>query len=164
MERNQKAFASITILLFLLFFLFITFENKTYASDFLIIKQVETKKESTYLNFEKIIENKINNCKDNPSIIKEEIVLEILKFKPENTNFFIKNKINLEKKELNYINLNDIIKVIVYKPSKNIIVKDVYITNGILKNKNLGFIVNTKKYNSIFLFPENYFIRKVVFC
>lgn len=163
MERNERAFASITLLLFLVFFTSITLEEKNTTSDFIIIKQVETLKENTYLNFERTIENKLNNCKDDPFSVKLEVVDEIFKFTEKNS-FFIENTITNERKEVSYLELLDIVKVIVYKPTKEVTVKEVHITQGILKNKKLGYSINSKKYTSSFLFPENYFIRKVVFC
>ncbi len=77
MAISKKAFASITVLLFMLFFLFITFENKLKdTSDFIIIKQVETRKESIYLSYESLLKNTLNDCVSDPLVVKEKVILE----------------------------------------------------------------------------------------
>ncbi len=166
MAINQKAFASIIVLLFLLFFSFIILENKrTDISDFIIIKQAETKKESIYLNFETNIKNTLNNCEEDPLINNLEVIKEANNFiNNSDSNFFIKNIISQKEEEVNITYLTEIIKVIVYKPSRNIVVKEVHITNGFLKNKVLGYTLNTSNYKTTFLFPENYSLKKVIFC
>lgn len=165
MVISAKAFASITVLLFLLFFLFITTDiKKEELTDFIIISQIETKKESTYLNFQQILDNSINDCKDDPLIVKEHVISESYKFIIKEDNFFITNIITNKEKKIDYLEYAKLIKVIVYKPAKNVIVKEIFITNGILNNKQLLFKTISKRYNSIYFFPENYKVKKVVFC
>jgi hypothetical protein len=164
MKRNQKAFASIIILLFILFFLFITINNKNQnITDFIIIKQVNTQKETTYLNFETILNNTLNGCEDNVVLIKENILKNSYDYTNKN-NFFIQNTVTKKINKINLTSFNKIIKVIVYKPTKNIIIKEIHLTNGILRNQKLGFNITSRRYSEIFLFPENYFLRKVIFC
>jgi hypothetical protein len=164
MAISKKAFASITILLFILFFLFITLENKiSQTSDFIIIKQIETRKESTYLNFEQIVKNTLSDCESNPLIVKEKITLKILDYGREN-NFFILNTISKDKKEITLLDTQEIIRVIIYRPSKNILIKEMHLTKGLFYNKQLGFLVKNRKYQETFLIPNNYVIREVIFC
>jgi len=164
MMWSKKGFASIIILLFLLFFLFIAISSeKEEITDLIVINQVETKKENIYLNFEKTILNNLNNCEENPLIVKESIVSEINRFGKDN-NFYIKDLISLEKEKLNLLNTSSITTVIIYKPVKHILVKEVYITNGITSTKQLGFTVSTRKYTSNYFFERKYFLRKVILC
>lgn len=164
MMVSKKAFASIIVLLFLLIFLSITIQNKQNTlSDFIILKQVETKKENEYLNFEKVILNSLNNCQENPIIIKEQIVMQVNNF-TKDKEYFIINDILKKEENINLFSLNNIIRINVYKPYKKIIIKEVYLTNGINNDKSLSFKINTRNYSSTFIFPKNYFLRKVVFC
>jgi hypothetical protein len=164
MMVSKKAFASIVILLFLLIFLSITIQNKqNNLTDFIIIDQVETKKETEYLNFETILENTLNDCLDNPIIIKEKMIWSINKH-IKNKNYFLKNKIDDKEETVTLLSLNEIIRINVYKPSKRIYIKEIHLTNGLFKNKQLGFKINTKNYQSMFLFSDKYYFRKVVFC
>lgn len=161
---SEKAFASVTILLFLLFFLFIVVTNeKQEVTDFLIIEQVETRKENIYLNFEKSVLNTLNNCEENHLTVTKEVNKKINDFGRKN-DFYILNLKTKEKEKINLLTISDITRVIIYKPIKHVIVKEVYITNGLMSNKQLGFQVNTRKYRSNFLFERKYFLRKVIFC
>lgn len=161
---SKKAFASIVILLFLLIFLSITIQDrKNHLTDLIIIDQVETRKENEYLNFETVIEKNLNDCLDNPIIIKEKMTSSINKH-IQNKNYFLKDKISEKEEKISILNLSEIIRINVYKPTKRIYIKEIHITNGLFKKKILGFKINTKNYQSTFLFPENYYFRKVVFC
>jgi hypothetical protein len=165
MVISAKAFASITVLLFLLFFLFITVDiKKEELTDFIIISQVETKKENTYLNFENILKKSLDDCEDDPLKIKQKVIFESFKFIKNEDNFFINDTLLNKNKPIDVLNYSDIVKIIVYKPHKTIVVKEVHITNGLLNNKTLGFKISNKRYESSFFFPKKYFLRKVVFC
>jgi len=164
MAVSKKAFASITILLFMLFFLFITLENNlNETTDFIIIKQIETKKENIYSNFEKTIKNTLNDCESDPLIVKEKISKNVFEYAIEN-NFYIQNTVSKETKKITLQDTKELIRVIVYRPSERILIKEVYITKGIFYNKQLLFIVKNRKYQETFYFPKNYFIREVIFC
>jgi hypothetical protein len=165
MVVSAKAFASITVLLFLLFFLFITIDvKKEDLTDFIIISQVETRKENTYLNFEMVLKKSLDDCKDDPLKVKESVILESFKFIKNEANFFINDSLLNKNKPIDILSYSEMVKIIVYKPHKTIIVKEVHITNGLFNNKTLGFKINNKRYESSFFFPKKYFLRKVVFC
>jgi len=164
MAVSKKAFASITILLFMLFFLFITLENNlNETTDLTIIKQIETRKENIYYNFEKTIKNTLNDCESNPLVVKEKISSNIFEYGNKN-NFYIQNTISKEKNKITLLDTTEIIRVIIYRPSERILIKEAYITRGIFYNKQLLFIVKNRNYQETFNFPKNYFIREVVFC
>jgi hypothetical protein len=164
MAVSKKAFASITILLFMLFFLFITLENNlNETTDFIIIKQIETKKENIYSNFEKTIKNTLNDCESDPLIVKEKISKNVFEYGNKN-NFYIQNTVSKETKKITLQDTKELIRVIVYRPSERILIKEVYITKGIFYNKQLLLIVKNRKYQETFYFPKNYFIREVIFC
>jgi hypothetical protein len=164
MAVSKKAFASITILLFMLFFLFITLENNlNETTDFIIIKQIETKKENIYSNFEKTIKNTLNDCESDPLIVKEKISKNVFEYAIKN-NFYIQNTVSKETKKITLQDTKELIRVIVYRPSERILIKEVYITKGIFYNKQLLLIVKNRKYQETFYFPKNYFIREVIFC
>lgn len=164
MAVSKKAFASITILLFMLFFLFITLENNlNETTDFIIIKQIETKKENIYSNFEKTIKNTLNDCESDPLIVKEKISKNVFEYGNKN-NFYIQNTVSKETKKITLQDTKELIRVIVYRPSERILIKEVYITKGIFYNKQLLLIVKNRKYQETFNFPKNYFIREVIFC
>ncbi len=164
MAVSKKAFASITILLFMLFFLFITLENNlNETTDFIIIKQIETKKGNIYSNFEKTIKNTLNDCESDPLIVKEKISKNVFEYGNKN-NFYIQNTVSKETKKITLQDTKELIRVIVYRPSERILIKEVYITKGIFYNKQLLFIVKNRKYQETFNFPKNYFIREVIFC
>lgn len=164
MAVSKKAFASITILLFMLFFLFITLENNlNETTDFIIIKQIETKKENIYSNFEKTIKNTLNDCESDPLIVKEKISKNVFEYGNKN-NFYIQNTVSKETKKITLQDTKELIRVIVYRPSERILIKEVYITKGIFYNKQLLFIVKNRNYQETFNFPKNYFIREVIFC
>ncbi|NCQ51224.1 hypothetical protein GW796_04900 [archaeon] len=164
MAVSKKAFASITILLFMLFFLFITLENNlNETTDLIIIKQIETRKENIYYNFEKTIKNTLNDCESNPLVVKEKISSNIFEYGNKN-NFYIQNTISKEKNKITLLDTTEIIRVIIYRPSERILIKEAYITRGIFYNKQLLFIVKNRNYQETFNFPKNYFIREVVFC
>jgi hypothetical protein len=164
MAVSKKAFASITILLFILFFLFITLENNlNETTDLIIIKQIETRKENIYHNFEKTIKNTLNDCESNPLVVKEKLSSNIFEYGNKN-NFYIQNTISKEKNKITLLDTTEIIRVIIYRPSERILIKEAYITRGIFYNKQLLFIVTNRNYQETFNFPKNYFIREVVFC
>lgn len=164
MAVSKKAFASITILLFMLFFLFITLENNlNETTDFIIIKQIETKKENIYSNFEKTIKNTLNDCESDPLIVKEKISKNVFEYGNKN-NFYIQNTVSKETKKITLQDTKELIRVIVYRPSERILIKEAYITRGIFYNKQLLLIVKNRKYQETFNFPKNYFIREVIFC
>ena len=148
----------------MLFFLFITLENNLKdTSDFIIIKQVETRKESIYLSYESLLKNTLNDCVSDPLVVKEKVIIESVKYGVKN-DFFIRNNILKTENKVSLLLFPEIIKVIIYKPNKYITIKEVHITKGALYQDNLGFTVKTRKYKSTFLFPDNYVIRKVMFC
>ncbi|NCP72490.1 hypothetical protein GW835_03830 [archaeon] len=148
----------------MLFFLFITLENNlNETTDLIIIKQIETRKENIYYNFEKTIKNTLNDCESNPLVVKEKISSNIFEYGNKN-NFYIQNTISKEKNKITLLDTTEIIRVIIYRPSERILIKEAYITRGIFYNKQLLFIVKNRNYQETFNFPKNYFIREVVFC
>ncbi|MDD4049504.1 MAG: hypothetical protein PHX47_00675 [Candidatus ainarchaeum sp.] len=148
----------------MLFFLFITLENNlNETTDFIIIKQIETKKENIYSNFEKTIKNTLNDCESDPLIVKEKISKNVFEYGNKN-NFYIQNTVSKETKKITLQDTKELIRVIVYRPSERILIKEVYITKGIFYNKQLLLIVKNRKYQETFNFPKNYFIREVIFC
>lgn len=164
MLGTKKAFLSISLLLFFLIFSSLTLNHPLQdSSDFLIIKQIETKKESTYLSFENLLKNSLNNCESNPFVVKEKVVDIFYDFSKQN-NFFVYNFFNKKEYVLTRTDLKEFVKVIVYKPTQFTTIKEIHITTSENGLEVIGFFVKNSKYKSKFLIPNNFVIRKVMFC
>ncbi len=163
---TKKGFISLFVLLFILTFIFITIQHKPNTiDDFIIIEQAETKKESNILNIQEIITNSLKINTENSSDLKKEVNTRLLEYfsKEDIYNYYILNSISNTKQEVSLSKLQDISKIITYKPSKHITIKKYVITNGITKDMLLSFDINTNNYLTIYSFPENYSLMVVVY-
>ncbi len=161
---SRKAFISIITLFFVSIFLLFTFTDVPSPStnDLIIIDQAETQKAGTIKDIERLISFSLNTSEDDPETLKV-IVNTRLSTYMETKDFFLYNKITATKKQLNFLELNNLSRVIVYKPTEQITIKKYIFTNGILKNNFISFQVSTNKYNTKYSFPDGYEVIVVVY-
>jgi len=163
---NRKAIVSIFTLLFALtFLLFINGIQKEGLSDLIEIKISETQVTNFEYNFEQLIRNQLNDNEEDETLIKKKINQELLNYiqNQELINVKIYNIKENKEEKINFTKLQETSKVIIYKPSKNIIVKKYVLTNGINKNLFLKYSIATNNYFSKKTIPTNYSILVITY-
>jgi len=158
--KSKQAFISVITLFFISVFLLFSFNDYTNQpiTDFIIIDQAETQKTVTINDVERIISNHLTITEDNPIILKDYINQNLINYL-EQKEFFVYNKITKEKKEITLLELNNLSRVIVFKPNEHVIIKKYILTNDIFKSDYLSFEINTNKYKTDFSFPEEYEVQ-----
>ena len=131
-------------------------------NDFIIIDQAKIQKQSELLNLETIIENSLQNPEDNPEIIKQ-ITNNIVYDHTLTKDFYVYDKITTQKEKLTLSELNNLSRVIVYKPNNNVTIKKYILTNGILQNKSISFDIETNKYQTTEILQNNYEVSVIVY-
>ncbi|MFA5745269.1 MAG: hypothetical protein WCX82_00920 [archaeon] len=166
MITKNKGFLTLSVLLFVSLFLSIVLTNKKEpTSEFLQIKLINTKKQSTAINFEEFVKKELRSEITNPVALNKQINTKLTNyFYPvEFENWYILNTTTKEKIPINYLELNKITKVIILKPAPNVLIKRYTITNGITKNHFLSFDMETTSSRTHFTFPKNYTVEVIVY-
>jgi hypothetical protein len=158
--NNSRAFISIFLLLFALIFLLSTLKITPHTfEDLTIIQITNTKKQSEFLNIERVIENTLKKTEDIHKVNNNIVNYTNKSF----ANFHIENQITKKKEKVSSSSLFLISKVIVFKPAKHISVRTYILTNGISKNKLFAYDIKTNNYITHFYFPKNYSVTQVVY-
>jgi hypothetical protein len=168
---NSKAFVSITLILIISIFTFNLFNiiykiNQTDNDNTTLIissSLLNIKKENQILNIKKLIELNLDNKIEDPLILKNNINKSLANYNLKNNYFFIFNKITKKATIINKNNLDEISKVIIFKPNKYTIVKKYIITNSLNKNKYLLLKIIGNHLKTNYLFPKDYSIIKYVY-
>jgi len=162
--KSKKAFISIITLFFISIFLLFTFIDNPNQSinDFIIIDQAETQKAITTKDFERIVSYSLNVPEDNPELLKILVNTKLISYMGEK-DFFVYNIITNEHKPLTFSELNNLSRVIVYKPNEYTTIKRYILTNDSFKNNFISFQVRTNKYVTKYSFPEAYEVFVIVY-
>jgi hypothetical protein len=160
--KNRKA---MVLLFALTFLLFISGSQKEGLSDFIEINISETQVTNFEYNLEQLIRNQLGEREEDEDLIKKKVNYEILNYLQREENIKVKMYDLKENKEekLSFSRLQETSKVIIYKPSKNIIVKKYIITNGINKNLFLRYSITTNNYFSQKTLPANYSVMVITY-
>ena len=163
---NKKAIISIFTLFFVLsFILLLTGDQREGLKSFQEIKLAQTQIKSFEYNLEQVIKNQMNNKEDNEIIIKSNINKELEKFliQEKNLNIKIHNIKENKEENINFKSLQSISKLIIYKPTKNILVKEYTITNGINKSDIINYSLETKNLSFKKSIPLNFSVKVIVY-
>ncbi len=159
---KQKGFFSIITLMYILIIIVTTETITPQLLEIGTMTLAETQKQSKIITIEQIIENNLDNDIENTFILKQMINLNLIAFFEENP-LFVYNIIDKQKQELTFEKLDELSNVIVYKPSKHMLIKIYTITNGRDKNKFVSVNLKNINYKTSFLFPEGYTKRVIVY-
>jgi len=161
-NKTKKAFISLFTIFFISVFLLAISNNiEESINDFIIIDQAKIQKQSELHNIENIIKKALMQQTDNPKIIKEIINTKIYNY-TKNKDFYVYNKITSKKEKLNIEKLNNLSRIIIYKPNNFVTIKKYILTNGIEQDQSISFEINTRKYQTIQVFPNNYEVSIIV--
>lgn len=168
MAIKNKGFLSLGVLLFILIFLSIASNQRIESNlDFVTVKTQSTKKHSAAINFEEMIKHELEVSNTDPvslnAQINAKVVTYLSKLNTENEEWFILDINTKKKQKVNLLELQAITKCIVLRPTPNVYVKRYTITNGLAKNKYLGFEQKTSYSKTTFTFPKNYTVEVVVY-
>jgi hypothetical protein len=168
--RSKAMFSLITlffIIYFILIILTINFNYQKYYNNkniFTTTNILDAKKEINILNIEQIIKNTLKKDNDNIYTLKEEVDLEIYNYiKNSNYKWYLENTITNKKEELTLQKLNNLTKLIIFKPNQHLVIKKYIITNSVNKNILLNLEVENKKISSKYTFPKNYYVIEYVY-
>lgn len=166
MNTKNKGFLSLETLLFVLIFFSVLVNNRPENNlDFVIVKTQSTKKHSATINFEEIVKKELLVPITDPDILNVKINQKIISYLNQETSeewFIVDNKTNI-RKPVTILELEEITKTLVLRPMPNVYVKRYTITNGLLKNKHLGFEMKTAYSKTTFIFPKNYSVEVIVY-
>ncbi len=162
--ESKKAFISIITLFFISIFLLFTFTDNPNQSinDFIIIDQAETQKATTIKDFERIVSYSLNVPEDNPELLKILVNTKLISYL-EQKDFFVYNIVTNKQKPLTFSELNNLSRVIVFKPNEYTTIKRYILTNDSFKNNFISFEVKTNKYVTKYSFPEAYEVFVIVY-
>lgn len=168
MTTKNKGFLSLGVLLFLLIFLSIAVNDRIENNlDFVIVKSQSTKKHSATINFEEMIKQELANPNIDPLTLNAQINSKVINYlssqDTETEDWFIIDINTKKRQKVTLLELQEITKTIVLRPLPNVYVKRYTLTNGINKNKYLGFEQKTSYSKTTFSFPKNYTVEVVVY-
>lgn len=168
MKTKNKGFLSLGVLLFLLIFLSIAGNGKIENNlDFVIVKSQSTKKHSATINFEEMIKKELSVPNTDPVTLNAQINAKVINYlsslETETEEWFVLDINTKKKQKVTLLELQEITRTIVLRPMPNVYVKRYTLTNGIAKNKYLGFEEKTSYSKTTFTFPKNYTVEVVVY-
>lgn len=168
MTAKNKGFLSLGVLMFILIFLSIASNQRIESNlDFVTVKTQSTKKHSAAINFEEMIKGELEVSNTDPITLNAQtnakVITYLSKLNTEAEEWFILDINTKKKQKVNLLELQAITKCIVLRPTPNIYVKRYTITNGLAKNKYLGFEQKTSYSKTTFTFPKNYTVEVVVY-
>lgn len=168
MKTKNKGFLSLGVLLFLLIFFSVAINDRIENNlDFVIVKSQSTKKHSATINFEEMIKQELLLPNTDPLTLNTQINAKVITYlssqDTETEDWFILDINTKKKQKVNLLELQEITKTIVLRPMPNVYVKRYTITNGLAKNKYLGFEERTSYSKTTFTFPKNYTVEVVVY-
>ena len=168
MKTKNKGFLSLGVLLFLLIFFSVAINDRIENNlDFVIVKSQSTKKHSATINFEEIIKQELSVPNTDPLTLNTQINAKVITYissqNTETEDWFILDINTKKKQRINLLELQEITKTIVLRPMPNVYVKRYTITNGLAKNKYLGFEERTSYSKTTFTFPKNYTVEVIVY-
>lgn len=168
MKTKNKGFLSLGVLLFLLIFFSVAINDRIENNlDFVIVKSQSTKKHSATINFEEMIKQELLLPNTDPLTLNTQINAKVITYissqNTETEDWFILDINTKKKQRINLLELQEITKTIVLRPMPNVYVKRYTITNGLAKNKYLGFEERTSYSKTTFTFPKNYTVEVIVY-
>jgi hypothetical protein len=168
MNTKYKGFLSLGVLLFVSVFLSLILSDKIDRNlDFVIVKSANTKKHSETINFEELIKRELSSSNIDPVSLNLQINTRIVAYlndlDNQFENWFIEDSHTKKRTAVSLAELNIISKTIVLKPTANVYIKRYTITNGINKDKFLGFEMHTSYSKTNFVFPKNYTVEVIVY-
>ncbi|HRS42976.1 MAG TPA: hypothetical protein P5530_03855 [Candidatus Diapherotrites archaeon] len=168
MATKNKGFLSLGVLLFVLIFLSIAGNERIESNlDFVIIKSQSTKKHSAAINFEEMVKHELAIPNTDPITLNAHINTKVVNYlsglDAKTEEWFVIDINTKKKQKVNLLELQEITKTIVLRPMPNVYVKRYTITNGLAKNKYLGFEQKTSYSKTTFTFPKNYTIEVVIY-
>jgi len=163
--KTKKGLLSLVVLLFIAVFLSIIVGDRMGESlDFVIVKSQNTKKHSATINFEEFVKRQLNVSETDPITLNEQINVNVINYlKTTEENWHIIDIKTQKKTNITLLELSLISKTIVLRPMPNVYVKRYTITNGIGKDKLLGFELKTSYSKTSFYFPKNYTVEVIVY-
>ncbi|HOZ35364.1 MAG TPA: hypothetical protein PLK55_00055 [archaeon] len=168
MNTKNKGFLSLGVLLFLLVFLSIAGNGRIENNlEFVVVKSQSTKKHSATINFEEMVKKELSMPNNDQLTLNAQINAKVINYlsnqDAQTEEWFILNINTNKKQKINLLELQEITKTIVLRPMPNVYIKRYTITNGIAKNKYLGFEQKTSYSKTTFTFPKNYTIEVIVY-